>query len=183
MIILLVGGSKSGKSMAAQNYAKKLENKEGLLYYLATMKPSDLEDNSRIERHLLDREGFGFTTIEKHRNLKDIVYNLNNNDTILLDSITSLVTNEMYCEGNFIPNVREKLFEDIDSISKKVENLIIVTDYLFSDGIIYDSYTEAFRKEIGRLNINLCKISDVVIECSFNNEIIHKGKNMIRKIK
>ena len=28
MIILLVGGSKSGKSMAAQNYAKKLENKE-----------------------------------------------------------------------------------------------------------------------------------------------------------
>ena len=89
----------------------------------------------------------------------------------------------MFCEGNFIPNVREKLFEDIDSISKKVENLIIVTDYLFSDGIIYDSYTEAFRKEIGRLNINLCKISDVVIECSFNNEIIHKGKNMIRKIK
>ncbi|MDU5105610.1 MULTISPECIES: bifunctional adenosylcobinamide kinase/adenosylcobinamide-phosphate guanylyltransferase [unclassified Clostridium] len=183
MIILLVGGSKSGKSMAAQGYAKKLENKEGILYYLATMKPSDLEDNSRIERHLLDREGFGFTTIEKDRDLKDIVYKLNNKDTILLDSITSLVTNEMFCEGNFIQNISEKIFEDIAFISKKVENLIIVTDYLFSDGIIYDNYTETFRKEIGRLNINLAKFSDIVIECSFNNEIIHKGRELVGMLK
>ena len=183
MIILLVGGSKSGKSMSAQRYSKTLENKEGALYYLATMKPSDLEDTKRIERHLLERKGWGFITIEKDKDLKDIVYKLNNKDTILLDSITSLVTNEMFCGDNFFSNVSDKIYKDINLISKRVENLIIVTDYLFSDGIIYDNYTEIFRREMGRININLAKVSDVVIEYAFNNEIIHKGRKVIRNLK
>lgn len=183
MIILLVGGSKSGKSMAGQRYSKILENKYGALFYLATMKASDLEDNIRIERHLLDREGFGFTTIEKNKDLNDIVYKLNKKDTILLDSITSLVTNEMFSGDNFYPNISDKIFNDIKLIGKKIENLIIVTDYLFSDGIVYDNYTETFRKEIGRLNIDLAKLSDVVIECSFNNEIIHKGRELVGMLK
>lgn len=183
MIILLVGGSKSGKSMSAQRYSKILENKEGSLFYLATMKPSDIEDKIRIERHLIDREGLGFTTIEKDKDLKDIVYKLNNKDTVLLDSITSLVTNEMFSGDKFFPNVSDKIFKDIKLIREKVENLIIVTDYLFSDGIIYDNYTETFRKEIGRLNINLAEFSDVVIECSFNNEIIHKGRELVGMLK
>ena len=178
MIMLLVGGSKSGKSMSAQRYSKVLENKDGDLYYLATMKPSDLEDNLRIEKHLLDRKDWGFITIEKHRDLQDIVDKFNNKDTILLDSVTSLVTNEMFFCDNFISNVSDKILKDIKIIAKKVENLIIVTDYLFSDSIIYDDYTEAFRREMGRLNINLTRISDIVIECAFNNEIIHKGKKL-----
>ncbi len=183
MIILLVGGSKSGKSMAAQRYSKILENKEGSLFYLATMKPSDLEDNIRIEQHLIDREGLGFSTIEQDKNIKGTLHKLNSKDTVLLDSITSLVTNEMFSGNNFYPNVSDKIFNDIKLIGEKIENLIIVTDYLFSDGIIYDNYTETFRKEIGRLNIELAKFSDVVIECSFNNEIIHKGREVVGILK
>ena len=44
MIALVIGGAKSGKSMFAQNLAKSLENKSGKLYYIATMKPYDLEN-------------------------------------------------------------------------------------------------------------------------------------------
>lgn len=183
MIILLVGGSKSGKSISAQRYSKILENKNGSLYYLATMKPCDIEDIKRIESHLLERKGWGFTTIEKDKDIKDIVYKLNNKDTILVDSSTSLVTNEMFSEGSFIPNVSEKIFQEIELIINKVENLIIVSDYLFSDGIIYDNYTETFRREMGKLNINLANIADVVIEYSFNNEVIHKGRKVIRDLK
>ena len=51
MIALVIGGAKSGKSMFAQNLAKSLENKSGKLYYIATMKPYDLEDLKRIENH------------------------------------------------------------------------------------------------------------------------------------
>lgn len=183
MIILLVGGSKSGKSITAQRYSKILENKEGSLFYLATMKPSDLEDNIRIKKHLIDREGLGFLTIEKDKDIKDIVNKLNNKDTVLLDSITSLVTNEMFSEDNFYPNVSDKIFKDIKLIGEKIESLIIVTDYLFSDGMVYDNYTETFRKEIGKLNIDLAKFSDIVIECSFNNEIIHKGRELVGMLK
>lgn len=183
MIILLVGGSKSGKSIAAQKYSKLIENKEGALYYLATMKASDLEDMKRIENHLLERKGLGFITIEKDKDLKDIVDNLSKKDTILLDSITSLVTNEMFDNGSFIINVSDKIIKEIRLISEKIENLIIVTDYLFSDGIIYDNYTESFRREMGKLNINLASIADIVIEYSFNNEIIHKGRKEIMKLR
>lgn len=183
MIILLVGGSKSGKSIAAQKYSKLIENKEGALYYLATMKASDLEDMKRIENHLLERKGWGFITIEKDKDLKDIVDNLSKKDTILLDSITSLVTNEMFDNGSFIINVSDKIIKEIRLISEKIENLIIVTDYLFSDGIIYDNYTESFRREMGKLNINLASIADIVIEYSFNNEIIHKGRKEIMKLR
>ncbi len=183
MIILLVGGSKSGKSMAAQRYSKILENKNGFLYYIATMKPCDLEDMRRIESHISERKGWGFTTIEKDRNIKDILYKLDSKDTILIDSITSLVTNEMFYNNSFIQDVSDNIFKEIKLIINKVENAIIVTDYLFSDAIVYDDYTETFRKELGKLNIDLAKISDVVIECSFNNEIIHKGRKVIRNLK
>ena len=89
----------------------------------------------------------------------------------------------MFYNNSFIQDVSDNIFKEIKLIINKVENAIIVTDYLFSDAIVYDDYTETFRKELGKLNIDLAKISDVVIECSFNNEIIHKGRKVIRNLK
>ena len=113
MIILLVGGSKSGKSMAGQRYAKSLYD-NGNLYYIATMKPYDNEDLKRIENHIEDRRGWGFKTIEKALNIGEIENNINKKDTILIDSITSLITNEMFKDNNFISNVSEKIYYEIE---------------------------------------------------------------------
>lgn len=182
MIVLLVGGSKSGKSMAAQRYAKRLENVEGSLYYVATMNPYDDEDLKRIENHIEERKGWGFTTIEKCHDIKEILFKVNSNDTVLIDSITSLVTNEMFPKSGFLSEVSDKIISEIEFITNKVENSVIVTDYLFSDGIIYDEYTDSFRRELGNINISLASIADIVIEFSFGNEIIHKGKDYVRDL-
>ena len=96
MIVFIVGGSKSGKSMLAQDVAKKLEFHSGNLYYLATMKPYDEEDLKRIKNHINERIGYNFKTIEKDKNLIDIVGSFKSEDTILIDSITALLTNEMF---------------------------------------------------------------------------------------
>lgn len=176
MIILIVGGSKSGKSMLGQHLAKKLEYKGNNLYYIATMKPYDKEDIKRINNHLIERAGWGFKTIEQSRNIEEVIEKIKKGDTLLLDSVTSLVTNEMFLEEQFIMDVSEKIFNGIKKLSSKDINLVIVTDYLFSDAIVYDDYTEAFRREMGKININLAKVSDIVVECCFNNKIIHKGK-------
>ena len=65
MKILIVGGSKSGKSMAAQRIARMLAARGSCpAYYWATMEPSDSEDEKRIARHLEARAGWGFETIE-----------------------------------------------------------------------------------------------------------------------
>ena len=179
MICLVIGGAKSGKSMYAQNLSKELENESGNLYYVATMNPYDLEDLKRIENHLKEREGYGFETIEVQRNIGSIASEIEKKDTLLIDSLTSIVTNEMFNLDEFNENVKSNIINGIKSISDVALNVIMVSDYISSDSIHYDNYTEKFRKELGNLNRELAKASDVVIECIFNNIIIHKGKNLL----
>ena len=178
MIIFVVGGSKSQKSNYGEIIAEKLFNK-GNLYYLATMKPYDDEDSKRIEEHIKNRSGHGYITIEVPRNISSVLPMLSKDDTVLLDSITSLVTNEMFNNKQVVKNVKDKIITEVNAISKKVSNLVIVSDYVFSDGIRYDDFTEDFRKELGIINCEIAKMSQVVIESSFGNIIVHKGKERI----
>ena len=56
--------------MYAQKIARDMSRQQGVpLYYLATMIPVDDEDRARIARHLSEREGWGFETIEQGRNI------------------------------------------------------------------------------------------------------------------
>ena len=179
MIILVVGGSKSGKSMLSQRISKYLEEAGGNLFYIATMKPYDNEDMSRIDNHIKEREGFGFITIEKSINIEELEKNFKSMDTVMLDSITALVTNEMFKDGNFVDKVHDKIIEGLMRIKDIPKNMVIVSDYLFSDSIKYDDYTDKFRRELGNINISIAKFSDVVIESSFSNIIVHKGKEKV----
>ncbi|MEG2017096.1 MAG: bifunctional adenosylcobinamide kinase/adenosylcobinamide-phosphate guanylyltransferase [Clostridium sp.] len=178
MKVLVIGGSKSGKSMLGQDIAKALEKESGKLYYLATMKPYDKEDLNRIDNHLKDREGYGFTTIEESLDMKKVSEEICSEDTVLLDSITSLVTNSMFRGRDFFDRIAEETVEGVSSICKRAGSIVIVSDYVFCDGIIYDSYTEAFRRELGTVNRRLSELSDVVIECSYGNVIYHKGQEL-----
>ena len=192
MIVLVVGGAKSGKSMFAQNLSKSLndslknpingqldgeiEREVGKLYYVATMNPYDLEDLKRIENHLREREGYGFNTIEETLNMSKVSSLIKEEDTVLIDSITSLVTNYMFRGKEFYKDVSDDILSGILEIINNSKNVVIVSDYLFSDSIQYDCYTENFRKEIGVVNRKLAKIADTVVECSYGNIIYHKGK-------
>lgn len=192
MIVLVVGGAKSGKSMFAQNLSKSLneslknpisgqldgeiEREVGKLYYIATMNPYDLEDLKRIENHLREREGYGFNTIEETLNMSKVSSLIKEEDTVLIDSITSLVTNYMFRGKEFYKDVSDDILSGILEIINNSKNVVIVSDYLFSDSIQYDCYTENFRKEIGVVNRKLAKIADTVVECSYGNIIYHKGK-------
>ena len=63
MKVLITGGCKNGKSGYAQELSCAL-SPSGKRFYVATMIPSDEEDRERIRRHVADREGLGFETIE-----------------------------------------------------------------------------------------------------------------------
>ena len=64
MRILLLGGSKSGKSMMGQHMARRL-SAGAPMYYWATLEPRDGEDRAIVRRHLAERDGWGFETIEQ----------------------------------------------------------------------------------------------------------------------
>ena len=70
MRILLIGGGKSGKSTMAQRLAAALSG-DMPRYYWATMTPHDDEDLARIRRHVADRAGMDFITVERSFDLHD----------------------------------------------------------------------------------------------------------------
>ena len=197
MIALVVGGAKSGKSMFAQDLAKSLneslknyleedldseleddlEKKNGKLYYVATMNPYDLEDLKRIENHLKEREGYGFNTIEETMDMGKVSKVIQKEDIVLIDSVTSLVTNCMFQGKDFFKEVNEDILSGILEIINVAGDVVIVSDYLFSDSIQYDCYTESFRKEIGIINRKLAELADILVECSYGNIIYHKGRD------
>ena len=68
MLILVTGGSCSGKSA----FAEKLLAETGAdtkKYYIATMDAADAESQTRVKRHRAQRAGKGFVTIEQARDV------------------------------------------------------------------------------------------------------------------
>lgn len=64
MITLIMGGSGSGKSAYAEDYALAQAG-EASKYYIATMQIYDAEGQRKVERHRKLRAGKGFITIEQ----------------------------------------------------------------------------------------------------------------------
>ena len=95
MRILLIGGSKSGKSTAAQRLCRHLAA-GAPLYYWATMTPRDSEDHQRVLRHIADREGWGFRTIERSTGLTAALPDIDKRGAVLLDSVTAALSEAMF---------------------------------------------------------------------------------------
>lgn len=178
MNYLIIGGSKSGKSEIGEKIALILIQQTNVskVIYIATMKPYDKEDKERINKHIKNREGLNFVTLEVEKNLHEIVKNITEEDTILIDSITSLLTNEMFVENKIIKNPSINILNGLKQIMFKAENVIIVSDYIFNDAIDYDEITKNFQKELAIINRELADVCDNVIECSFGNVKYHKCK-------
>jgi adenosylcobinamide kinase / adenosylcobinamide-phosphate guanylyltransferase len=179
MLIFISGGVRSGKSSLGERLTLKLANARKV--YLATAKPYDSEIKKRILKHQFDRKDKGFFTIEKSEALEEIMPMLKKDDTILLDCLGALLSNEMYTnlgqnlDDNFIISVRKNIFNSIVLINSKVSNIIVISNEIFSDGIVYDPSIEAYIKVLGELHQQISNIADNVIECSFGNNIVHKG--------
>jgi adenosylcobinamide kinase/adenosylcobinamide-phosphate guanylyltransferase len=178
--IFISGGCKSGKSYHAQILAKKMQQEQIQqhlpLYYLATMIPCDNEDLQRIRRHQGEREGWGFETFEVSKNILSVPQYCNINGTFLLDSVTSLLANEMFTEkGNVVDKASEKLSHELVMLAKILKNIVFVSDFIYSDACFYDPSTEAFRKGLAFIDRKLAKICETVLEISCGNVIVHKS--------
>ena len=96
----------------------------------------------------------------------------------LLDSVTALLMNELYPDPNtwaLDPTAPERCEKGLLELCGRVANLVLVSDYIYSDAAKYDEETEAFRKGLARLDRALARIADTVIEVSAGNLILLKG--------
>ena len=97
MRILLLGGSKSGKSMLGQRLTRRLAD-GGPMIYWATLEPRDGEDRAIVRRHLAEREGWGFQTLERGRELPRGLAAVPPESAVLFDSVTACLAYETWTE-------------------------------------------------------------------------------------
>ena len=180
MNILISGGAKSGKSTYAEDLLLKLANNK-THYYIATMIPYDEEDHKRILNHQEKRKDKGFQTLEVGTDITNLISKLNKNDYLLLDSLTALVLNEMFKNENklTIEELEDKLCKDFSIILTYFKNIIMVSDYIFSDCDNFSDYTTNYLKIYGHLLKMIAKKCDVVIEMNNGIKTIHKGRKLL----
>ena len=181
MNILVTGGAKNGKSHYAQELARDMAREKSVpLYYLATMIPHDEEDQARIKRHIREREGWGFDTIEQGTDILECIggskltasgNKIQTEGIFLLDSTTALLSNEMFGEdGSFDGKAGERLAAELVSFAESTGNTVFVSDYIYSDARRFDELTEAYRKALADIDRALAKVCDRVVEVSFGTK-------------
>ena len=177
MTIFISGGAKNGKSTLAQDLTVAL-SKGGKHYYVATMISSSAEDDDRIRRHIADREGMGFETVECFRNIMDCLKIADKDGVFLVDSVTALIQNSLFpMEKNYEMdlNAANRCAEELVEFARTVRHAVFVSDYIYSDGQRYSESTEMYRKCLADIDRRLAAVCDTVIEVSAGQPVIHKS--------
>ena len=176
MKIFVSGGAKNGKSSFAQNTVKRMAG-SGPLYYIATMEPHDGEDDERIRRHVADRAGMGFQTVECPRNILDCLSSVDTNAAFLLDSVTALLSNEMFPPPLYETDVLagERVALELIELSRRVRDIVFVSDFIYSDAALFSETTEQYRRALAHVDRMLAAECDGVAELFAANVIWHKG--------
>ena len=159
MIVLVIGGSGSGKSAWAEHLAVTLPGVARV--YLATMQAADGESLRRVERHRAQRADKGFQTVEAAMDLAKV----------LVEDVPNWAANEMFGGGDparMIPALR--------SLAQRARHLILVTGNVFADGVVYDETTMAYLKLLAEVNAAAAEMADAVVEVVCGLPVYVKGE-------
>lgn len=172
MSTFISGGCKNGKSFYAQKIAKACG---APLYYIATMIPHDAEDDARILRHRSERAGWDFETLECGADILSCLDRADPRGSFLLDSVTALLSNEMFAPDGFHPEAADKIAGELCRFVTCAPNTVLVSDFIYSDAARYDDWTEAYRRGLARIDRALARACDRVIEVVGGQIICYKG--------
>lgn len=174
MMVLVIGGSGSGKSAYAEELACTLAEREDTAkYYLAAMQVFDQEDERRVARHRALRKGKGFLTIEQHVRIEEALDKMETGKkTVLLECISNLTANEMFSGTQTFNETRVRKTEEtvelirqgIAQIRRETTHLIVVSNNVFEDGVIYDQSTTNYLYAMGKINRQLAAWADRAVE-------------------
>ena len=167
MIVLLTGGSGCGKS----TYAEKLiaAMPEDKRVYIATMQVYDEESVKRVARHRAQRADKGFETVERPKDLAGLC--LAPGATALLEDLPNLLANEMFDGGDWT-----RILPGLRALAARCENLVMVTNDVFADGVIYPSSTDEYLRRLARINAGAAALADYAAEVVYSIPVPLKGE-------
>ena len=191
MILLVTGGSASGKSEYAESRAIQLAEAGHMKQiYLATMMPFGEDAAKRIERHRQLRAGKGFETVERYTDIEGLVTGESlesvtfrhqvKDAVVMLECLSNLTANEMFSdpEGDRkmdIEAVSQRILKGIEALTKVAEHLVIVSINVFGEGMQqYDAWTQAYIRCLGALNQALTAKADEAVEVVYSIPVSYK---------
>ena len=161
MKVLYYGGQKSGKSKLAEQKAIELTY-DKKPYYIATYDNSynDIEMEERLYLHQWQRET-KFNTVEEPFDLPSVI---RNRGTYLVDCASMWILNTLEIEI-------EELFQQLEILSKKDSNIILVLNEVNSGVIPMDKESRVFVDRTGIIGQKLALFCDEVYEVKLGMEI------------
>lgn len=167
----------------------------------------DPETMQRIERHRAMRADKWFDTVECYRHVEHIM--AKRQDVLLLECMSNLLANEMYLEpenddsgrpetmsevektgvdGNASSDMAEtmspvskKIVQALVDLSTRVQDVVIVTNDVFSDGgnLTYDESTREYVKNLAEINCALAREAATVTEIVCGIPVNIKGDKQL----
>lgn len=176
MMTLVIGGAASGKSEFAEGLV--LNAGDMPRYYIATMQPFDDECRARIRRHREMRAKKQFQTVECFVNLDRV--ELTQKGVVLLECMSNLVANELYSPDGAGDDTLKAVHRGICRLKDMCEEVIIVSNEVFSGGCDYEGDTLRYMRILADVNRMLAKEADNVYEVVCGVPVCHKGKGRTR---
>lgn len=171
-MIVVTGGSGSGKSA----YAEQRIQEFGQIprYYLATMENRDEESQKRVDRHRAMRADKHFRTVECPYDLQNV--QLEKPGAVLLECMSNLVANELFVKDGMahMEQTAGKILNGVSRLKEQCAHLVIVTNEVFSDGLLYDEWTKNYIKCLGIVNQHLSQMADQVVEVVYTIPVMQK---------
>lgn len=176
MFALITGGSAGGKSEFAENLALSVSTNKKRIY-LATMIAFGEEGRYRVKRHKKLREGKGFLTVEAPTDFCGLTEDFPDcmEYTVLLEDLSNLVANILFSgEEKSEDEFLDIIISNVELLAANCQNLIVVTNNVFEDGIEYEEDTVLFMKVLARANNILAN------KCDYFSEIVVGLENRIK---
>ncbi len=175
MLIFVSGGVRSGKSSVAENLAIQCLSPRGRLLYVACGQRTDKEMDKRIFYHHQRRlqSGYQWITVEQFLDIGTVP--VKQNDTILIDCVTTLLAGEFFREDKPSYKAKERIVEGIIDLAQKAGTVVVVSNEL-SHEIPFPGLTADYMKTLGLIHQQLVEKSDTAILVEHGISVVKKGK-------
>lgn len=188
-LTFISGGVRSGKSAYAEKIlVDEAETNGGRLVYIASGTATDLEMENRIKKHQMDRSEFNWTTFEQPINLEEVLPQVQPDDLVLWDCLTTWLANELYegwekgtpciAQVGCMEQKVEQLHKTIELILATASQLIIVSNEVLDDVPPIEEETEVYRQWLGEIHQQFVTRAQTTIEMECSIPIYWKKEDV-----